>query len=322
MLTVYEPAGDALKARADGELVDKAIWIDLIEPTEEEERAVEAYLNLDLPTRAETREIEDSSRLYAENGAHFMTAMVLYNQDTGQPLGATLTFILTEKTLVTIRYHKPRAIGLFATRAEKGEVACNSTQAVLVGIVEALINRSADVIERAQDRVEQLSQHIFDTGYDTGSQTKELSEMLRSIGALGNTAARLEECAFSLERLLLYLGAIFKDRKDSKATVARTKASLRDIRSLTEQLRFLSDRITFLLDATLGAINIQQNQIMKIFSLVAVTLTPPTLIGAIYGMNFKHMPELEWYWGYPMCLVLMLASAIIPYLFIRHKGWL
>ncbi|MEZ5856891.1 MAG: magnesium transporter CorA family protein [Hyphomicrobiaceae bacterium] len=322
MLRVYEPKGGCLVARDDTTLTREALWIDLTEPTPEEDAAVEKHLGISIPTRAEAREIEASSRLYAENGAHYMTAFVLYNAESDVPGGATVTFVLSATALVTIRYHEPRAFPLFAARAGKGELACSAPAHVLMGLLETIIDRAADVTERIQDRMEGLTGPIFGGNDVTTRQSRKLDETLRAVGRQGDITARLEESAFSLERLLIYLGTVLKDRGDSKATIARTKTAIRDIRSLTEQMRFLSDRITFLLDATLGAINIQQNQIIKIFSLVSVTLMPPTLVGSIYGMNFKRMPELDWPWGYPLALSLMVVVAVLPYLYFRRKGWL
>ena len=145
---------------------------------------------------------------------------------------------------------------------------------------------------------------------------------LQSIGKLGDTTSRAEESISSLDRLLLFFIHAMGERKEGKRNVQRVKTVHRDIRSLSEHLHFLSDRITFLLDAVLGMIANEQNQIIKLFSVMAVMLMPPTLVASIYGMNFKIMPELDWPLGYPMALILMLVAALIPYLYFRRKGWL
>jgi magnesium transporter len=142
------------------------------------------------------------------------------------------------------------------------------------------------------------------------------------VGRQGDITARLEESLFSLERLLGYLAPVLRERGEPAQTLASLESEQRDVRSLAEQMRFLTDRITFLLEATLGAISIQQNRAVRVFSLLAVTLMPPTLVGAIYGMNFKHVPELDWIWGYPMALGLMVLAALLPYLYFRRKGWI
>ena len=283
---------------------------------------VERELGISIPTRAEAREIEASSRLYRENGAHYMTAYVLYNSDQATPEGATVTFVLAGNRLVTIRYHEPKAFPVFAAKAARGEVDCGTAPLVLVGLLEATIDRMADVIERIQDEIEKIARGVFDGRRDSRHYGRRLDVVLRGVGRQGDITARLEESAFSLERLVTYLSTALKERGDAPSALARLETAHRDIHSLSQQMRFLTDRTTFLLDATLGAISIEQNKTMKVFSLLAVTLMPPTLVGSIYGMNFKHMPELEWVSGYPLALVLMLLSGIVPYLIFRWRGWI
>ncbi|MDX2156884.1 MAG: magnesium transporter CorA family protein [Hyphomicrobiaceae bacterium] len=326
MLHTYASVGGCLVQRAGidsrPEITDTTLWVDLVDPTPAEDAVVETALGISIPTRAEAREIEASSRLYRENGAVYMTAFVLYNADAEVPDGATVTFVLTARHLVTIRYHEPRAFPLFATRAAKGEVECTSAPMVLIGLIETIVERAADIIERTQDAVETTARRIFTANRESRNYARRLDEVLRAVGRQGDITARLEESAFSLERVLSYLLAALRERGESASTLARLDTAQRDVRSLAEQMRFLMDRITFLLDATLGAISIEQNRTMKVFSLVAATLMPPTLIAAIYGMNFKHMPELEWLSGYPMALGLMVVAALLPFLYFRRKGWL
>jgi magnesium transporter len=321
MLNAYPKAGERLAA--PGRLIDASTaWIDLLEPTAEEEARVEAAIGIEVPTRAETREIEASSRLYRENGAHYMTAYVLFNQDADAPEGATATFILTRDQLVTVRYHEPRAFPLFAARAINGHAPCASAPLVLISLLETIAARAADVIERTQDRVEDTARRIFAVNQDSRAYNRGLDETLREVGLQGNLTARLEESLFSLNRLLAFLVTALKERGEPSSVIAQAKTVQRDVRSLAEQLHFLSERIMFLLDATLGAISIEQNKTMKVFSLVAASLMPPTLIAAIYGMNFKHMPELEWTSGYPLALVAIVMAAVAPVLYFRNKGWL
>jgi len=322
MITAFEIVGGRLAQKANDSIADGAVWIDLVDPTLEEDTLVEKTLGLEIPTRAEAREIEASSRLYRENGVPYMTAYVVYNVESVNPDGATVTFILTDDRLVTIRYHNPRAFPIYASRAAKGELECGSAPHILVGIIETIIDRAADRIERSQDEIEAIARGIFSGSTDGPQYSKRLDEVLRSIGRQGDITARLEESAFSLERLLTFLTVYLQERGNSADVLARIKIARRDVRSLSEQMRFLMDRTTFLLDATLGAISIEQNKSMKIFSVLAVTLMPPTLIAGIYGMNFKHMPELEWLYGYPAAIVLMLLAGAVPYLVFRWRGWI
>mgnify|MGYP001381366980 CR=1 FL=1 len=322
MLSVHNLGAGRLACASPGAIGPETVWIDLVDPTPEEDRIVERDLGVSIPTRAEAREIEASSRLYRENNAVYMTVFVIYNADAEVPDGATVTFVLAGSRLVTIRYHEPRAFPIYAARAAKGEIDCGSAPLILIGILETIIDRAADVIERSQDKIERIARGVFGDRQRRRFAERRLDVVLRDIGRQGDITARLEESAFSLERALSYLGAALRERGDAAAAHARVETALRDVRSLSEQMRFLMERTTFLLDATLGAISIEQNNTMKVFSLVAVTLMPPTLIGSIYGMNFKHMPELDWPWGYPIALVCMLLSGLLPYVVCRWRGWI
>jgi magnesium transporter len=142
------------------------------------------------------------------------------------------------------------------------------------------------------------------------------------IGREGELTSRSRESMLTLGRLTTYLGHVMGERGDEKALRARVKTASRDVQSLAAHIGYLSDKITFLLEATLGMINNEQNTIIKIFSVLAVALMPPTLVGTIYGMNFKNMPELDWLWGYPWALALMVTSAVLPWIYFKRKGWL
>lgn len=323
MLAVYEiENGKLIERDGLGTITGKGLWVDMLEPTREEEAAVEALLGVAIPTRAEMREIESSNRLYFEQGAHVMTGVVPHSLDGGTPQFSALTFLLTGNTLVTVRYVQPKAIPLFMQRVAKGDAYCENSVSILVGLQESLMQRMADLIEHIQDEVNKIGSAAFEIKGGQHTRTRRLDVALKSIGRLGETASRAEESVTSLDRLLLFLLQALKDRKDDVRDVQRVKIVHRDIRSLIDQLRFLSDRIAFLLDAVLGMIANEQNQIIKLFSVMAVMLMPPTLVASIYGMNFKHMPELDWVLGYPAALLLMLLAAVVPFVYFRRKGWL
>ena len=325
MLTVYDAVEGALVPRDPAAGVSKtAVWIDLLKPSKEEDQQVERGLSISIPTHEEMREIEVSSRLYFEGGAHYMTAVVLHQPDAvGEPAIATpITFVLAGSQLITVRYAEPRAFSIFLGRAQKKDAACMSGAAVLVGLLEAIIDREADRVERIQIEVDQLSQTIFGTKGGERTRTRRFDVNIRTIGREGELTSRSRESLLSLDRLLTYLAHVMTERGDEKALRSRVKTAGRDVQSLADHIGYLSTKITFLLDATLGMINNEQNTIIKIFSVLAVALMPPTLVGTIYGMNFKHIPELEWLWGYPFALGLMVFSAVLPYLFFKRKGWL
>ncbi len=323
MLTVYEIESGRIVRRAGlEELRGHSAWIDMVNPTREEDAAVEHYIGLDIPTRAEMREIEASNRLYVDQGSHVMTGIIAHSIDGSAPQFSALTFILSGKALVTVRYIETKSFPLFLQRVEKGDAVCDTSVSILVGLLESLVQRMADLIEHIQDEVNRIGTAAFEIKGGQHTRAKRLDVALKSIGRLGETTSRAEESVTSLDRLLLFLNQAMKQRKDAARDVARIKTVHRDIRSLTEHLRFLTDRITFLLDAVLGMIANEQNQIIKLFSVMAVMLMPPTLVASIYGMNFKVMPELEWVLGYPFALVLMFIAALVPYIYFRRKGWL
>ena len=323
MLNIYQIENGRLAKRDTLDaLTEGHAWIDMLEPTEEEDLAVEALLGISIPTRAEMREIEASNRLYVEQGAHVMTAIIAHSIDRGAPHFSAVTFILSGRLAVTVRYIEPKAVALFLQRTARGDAECDTSVSVVVGILESIIQRMADSIEHIQDEVNRIGSAAFQIKGGQQTRTKRLDVALKSIGHLGETTSRTEESVTSLDRLLLFLYQGMKQRNDNPRDIQRVKIVHRDIRSLIEHLHFLTDRITFMLDAVLGMIANEQNQIIKLFSVMAVMLMPPTLVASIYGMNFKVMPELDWPLGYPMALLLMLVAALVPYIYFRRKGWL
>jgi magnesium transporter len=322
MLTIYDAKGNGLAKRDAPATLEKAVWIDLLNPTKEEEEFVERELGLLVPTREEMAEIESSSRLYQESGAHFMTATILYQMESPQPQATPITFILTSDRMLTVRYAEPKAFQLFMGRAAKGDTNCDTPLAVMLGILEAIIDREADMIERLQGEVDKIAQVIFEMKGGSGTRTQRFDVILKKVGKEGEIASKARESLMSLWRLLTYLNQVARTRKDPAALRERIKMDSRDVQSLADHLSYMNARITFLLDASLGLVSIEQNQIIKLFSVAAVVLLPPTLVASIYGMNFKHMPELDWQFGYPLAIGLMVLSALLPFLFFRRKGWL
>jgi magnesium transporter len=325
MLTVYDAADGLLVPREGSQDIDGATaWIDLLNPTKEEEVLVERALGVAVPTREEMSEIEASSRLYHEGGAYYMTAVVLSQADAANgSLAATpITFILAGDRLVTVRYAEPRGIKIFLSRMQKGDAPCTGGAAVLVGLLEAIVDREADRVEHLQAEVDRLSQSIFGIRGGERTRARRFDVSIRAIGREGELTSKSRESLLTLGRLLTWLAHVMSERADDKALRARVKTAQRDVSSLADHIGYLSSKITFLLDATLGMINNEQNSIIKIFSVLAVALMPPTLVGTVYGMNFRHMPELGWLFGYPMALALMVISAVLPWLYFKRKGWL
>jgi magnesium transporter len=302
--------------------LDHVSWIDLVDPTNEEEKELERRLSIDIPTREEMEEIEISSRLYQENGAAFMTATLLAQTEGDHPQIAPVTFVLADQRLITVRYHEPSAFRSFPSRAEKVATGCENGESILISLLEALVDRLADVLERAGRDIDRVSRGVFQHNGGKPTKGRDFQKVLEEIGRKEDLISNIRDSLVTLERLVGFLGHVTTQRKSSRDVRERLKTLSRDIRSLTDHSSFLSQKITFLLDATLGMINIEQNAIIKIFSVAAVVFLPPTLIASIYGMNFEAMPELEWLLGYPFAIGLMILSAILPYLYFKRRGWL
>jgi magnesium transporter len=305
-----------------------AIWTDLLNPTDAEEAEVEAELGIDLPTRADMREIEPSARIYSEGGALFVTANVLAGAATPEPVMEPVTFVLTAERVVSIRYHEPYSLQNVPQRAAGLQADCSTPLRMLMTLMEVLVERSADILEAESQAVDALSRQIFRPAAKPAQQSVDLAAVIIRIGRHGELNARLQDSLVTVERIVNHMTQMrLSAREDQTEASAmglngRDKRLLRDIRSLIAYAEAQSQRVTFMLDATLGLLNIQQNGIIKIFSVAAVVFLPPTLIASIYGMNFEHMPELASPYGYPLALGGMVLSAILPYLFFKRKGWL
>jgi magnesium transporter len=300
---------------------DEFLWADLFEPTVEEERAVESLLTVDVPTRDEMREIETSNRLYEEDGAVYMTATVGSKLDSAAPESSAITFILANNRLITNRYADPTPVRRFMTHVERYPAACTSSATLLAGLLEAFVERIADLLERVQAELDSVSHSIFQRSNGDTTSGSDLKSMIQRIGANGDLVSKARESLVSFQRLLMYVQQA-SNVSLSQDQRGRFKSTLRDVQSLSDHATFLGNKIQFLLDAVLGLINLEQNNIIKIFSVAAVMFLPPTLVASIYGMNFHFMPELDKPWGYPFALAAMVVSAVVPYLYFRRKGWL
>ncbi|MGE3246848.1 MAG: magnesium transporter CorA family protein [Beijerinckiaceae bacterium] len=300
-------------------------WIDILNPSTEEDRYVESVTGVSIPTREEMQEIEASSRLYNENGAEFMTVSVVANIDSEEPAPTPITFVLAGQTLVTVRYAEPRPFSMFIARAQRsGSVPCATGEQVMMGLLEAVIDRIADALERIGTKIDTISRKIF-VQQDSSQKVRsaDYQRAIVDIGREGDRLSMIRESLVSINRALTYHNAVTAEGKRAlKEARQRLRTLQRDVASLTEHSAYLANKVTFLLDATLGLINLEQNQIIKIFSIAAVCLMPPTLIASIYGMNFKFMPELQSEYGYPLALLAMIVAGILPFAYFKRKGWL
>jgi magnesium transporter len=327
MLKVYSPAlpsGTVIEADTANALPADAVWVDLVDPTAAEEKLVEQALRLSIPTREEMDEIEPSSRLYEDQGALFLTATVLAGLATDDPISTPISFVLTSKHLITVRYANPKPFRLFADHVARQHELLASSTTTLVRLLDAIVDRLADALEQTAAELETISHQVFRRSPGERGRripALKLEALLVRIGTAQNKLAKARETAGSMARLLTYLSSSSHCRADAEQRELVRSIS-EDVTSLIDHSGFLSNNVTFLLDAALGLISIEQNAILKIFSVASVILLPPTLVGAIYGMNFTYMPEIDWLYGYPLALVIMLLSAILPYLYFRRRGWL
>jgi magnesium transporter len=321
MIRAYAVAGGRLRPLGTPfDSLDDVVWFDVFNPTEAEEKALEKAIGVGVPTKDEMQEIEDSSRLYTEDGAAFMTANLPSQVETDEPVLAPVTFILAGQRLVTLRYHEPRAFRTFAARAERVDVGCTDGTSTLVGLLESVVDRLADILEKIGSDINLISRQVFRPG-DPAARGPDYQAVLRDLGRHGDLVANVTDSLVTLERLIVFLTAS-TTRSVGKEGRVRIKTLGRDTRFLSEHAGSLSQKLTFLLDAILGMISIEQNGIIKIFSVAAVVFLPPTLIASIYGMNFHVMPELDWIAGYPFALGLMVASAVLSFWFFKSRGWL
>lgn len=294
-----------------------AIWIDLFSPSAQEKAAIEKYLGLLIPTKEEMREIELSSRLYRDNDSLIMTSMMVANSGSPMPQYEPITFILTKKQIITVRYIEPQSFKLFIGRMESHDFQIIDAPQLLVELLDAAADRLADTLELIGNRLSDYSSVIF---HDTNDEKADYNVLMRNLGATGTLTSKARESLENFSRLISFF------YRESKAEASELGQNIKlvsdDIKSLNEHVTFLSAEINFLLNATLGLITIEQNNIIKIFSVMAVIFLPPTLIATIYGMNFAFMPEISWTFGYPFALGLILLTSWLPYKYFKMRKWL
>ena len=293
---------------------DDIIWIDLVDPTPEEEAAVEAAYGIDLPTREEARHLEPSSRLYQEDGATFLTATLLARADQPHPVASPVTLVLLSDVLITIRYEPLKAFTIFAERCAHAPV--NDGGEAALELLDAIVERSAEVLEAQASLVHETSVAVFNR-----PPSSAFGPLLSDLARAQSITSLARKSLVSLSRLSSFAALAPEFQKDDSRR-SHLIAIQHDIQALTEHASFTSGHISFLLDAALGLINIEQNSIIKFFSVVAVVFLPPTLVASIYGMNFDVMPELHWVLGYPWALALMVVSGVAPFVWFKKKGWL
>ncbi len=311
--------GKLMQVRVDAEedLTRKeTIWIDLADPTEEERELVQSVFRLELPEDEELQNLQASARYYQdEHGMHIRSTFIQNSEQT--PSNVTMSFTLHEGRLLTVHDEDLTFLRLFRMQARAGTVIVNDAMDILLGCYELAVEQDADVLEEMYKTLDEVAALVLSREkHITGSVMRDNIERIAAQEDL-NGKVRLD--LMDNRRALSFL---LRSRVVSPAHTQAVKGILRDIESLNGHTGFISDKINFLMDALLGMINLEQNKIIKIFSIAAVVFLPPTLVASIYGMNFDIMPELRWPWGYPSALLLMIFAGAAPYLYFRRKGWL
>ena len=300
------------------------VWIDLLNPTPAEEKIAEAALGQNIPTHEDLKEIEPSSRLYERNGVLFLTASIIDGISEGRPSADPIGFILSDRLLVTVRYSEPDPFLLVAEHLYGEPETATGPRRVLLQLFDTIVDELADQYEHAGREIELLSSRVFERNLKRREKERHterrLEALLLRIGQVQRLLAEIRQATVSISRMMVFFrncGSIHNSRYE-----ARVDSFNADLKALLDHSVFLNDNLTFLLDASLGLISLEQNFVMKVFSVFAVIFMPPTLIAGIYGMNFEHMPELDWLYGYPAAIGLILFSAIVPYWLARRSGWL
>ena len=300
------------------------VWIDLLNPSAEEEKFAEKALGQNIPTRDDLKQIEPSNRLFELDGVLHMTAWILDSNEEGRANAEPIGFILSGDLLVTVRYSEPEPFLLLAEHLYGEPETATGPRRVLLQLFDMIVDELADHYEHAGAEIETLSERVFERNIKRREKERHterrLEALLLRIGQVQRLLAEIRQSTVSISRMMTYFrncGSI-----DNSQYEARVDSFNADLKALLDHSAFLNDNLTFLLDASLGLISLEQNFVMKLFSVFAVIFMPPTLIAGIYGMNFRHMPELAWIYGYPMALGLILLSAIVPYWIARRSGWL
>ncbi len=306
---------------------DRTMWFDLCNPVLDEVLSLQKFLGIDFPTQEEMHEIEQSSRIYEEDKALFMTVTLVLKVDTDKPEITDVTFILLSKTLVTIRNSESKAFNKYISQLQKLPKDNAGNINMLIGLLEAIVDRSADILEGVELDLNKISSTLFKRAparrkQETVDTEYSMKKLIVDIGQGCHLNSGMIQSLLNLDLIDSFIQK--KLQKETEVSVilsGRLQTLSHDIKSLSTYAAGLNDKFNFLLDATLGFINIEQNAIMRLFSIIAVILMPPTLIASIYGMNLK-MPEADWELGYPFAIALMLMSAFFSYIFVKKKGWL
>jgi magnesium transporter len=323
VLTIYRDTSGSVRNSKSPALPGEVIWLDLLNPTDDEKAFAETRAGVRIPAKEALSEIESSSRLIVERGVIYLSTPVVAQGDTPDRFLSPVGFILSSNVLVTVRFAE---ISIFEAVAEKvrNDESLRSSIGVFTALMEAFVDRGADVLERLGAELEQISRSVFrgDSGkpLHTARANERLRQTLSAIGVVGERLSQARDVFLGVGRIVPFVIALPHEWILPEFE-GRLAAVSKDIASLNDYEAHLSNKVQFLLDAVLGFITIAQNDLFKVLTIVSVVGIPPTLMAGIYGMNFRFMPELGWSWGYPFGLTIIVISALIPLVWFKWRGW-
>lgn len=289
-----------------------ADWIDAQEPDEAERAVLESLLHTDVPESDDVEEIEASARCFIDNAGVHLHSLFLTHAE-GRHRTVSVACILQRSRLITVRDDDIADFRLLRMRARRGQIEARSPAELLITLFEQKMENHADAIEDIHHELESVSHTVLEV------EGSALEDAIGSLARLEDSNGKIRLCLMDSQRNLSFL---LRSLLGSPEQAETLREVLRDVEALSSHTTFLFEKINFLMASTQGFISINQNKIIKIFSIAAVVFLPPTLVASIYGMNFARMPELQWPFGYPLALGLMVAAGIAPYLYFKKKGWL
>ncbi|ACE86109.1 magnesium/cobalt transporter CorA [Cellvibrio japonicus] len=318
MLRMFRVQGTALREDKHEyehlrQAMANSLWIDAHEPSDEEREELNTFLRAELPESDDVEEIEFSARYFQDQSGIHVHSLFLAPGESGRHSTATVAFILQDRRLITVREEDQADFRLLRMRARAGQVHISSPQDLLVTIFEQKVENLADALEDIHRKLEEVSRMVLE---DTDA---ELEDAIDRLAKLEDSNGKIRLCLMDTQRSISFLQRHLRESFELQETAREIK---RDVDTLMSHTAFLFDKINFLMDSTQGFINIEQNQIIKTFSIAAVIFLPPTVVASLYGMNFSFMPELEWRYGYVWAISLMIVSGLAPYWYFKRKDWL
>ena len=288
-------------------------WIDVLDPSEEEREQLEQYLRTELPESDDVEEIESSARYFVD-GAGIHVHSLFLAQAEGRPTTVTVAFILQKDRLISLREEDSPDFRLLRMRVRRGQIEASNPRDFLVSIFEQKVENLADALEDIHRELEEISRLVLER-----AEGEDLEEAIGELARLENSNGKVRLCLMDTQRSISFLQ---KHQRYTPEQSETAREIMRDVETLLSHTTFLFEKINFLMDAAQGFINIEQNQVIKIFSIAAVVFLPPTMVASIYGMNFQVFPELHWKYGYLWALALMVVSGVAPYWYFKMKRWL